>query len=84
MLADAIAAFAHRRKDHAGSHDQNHQDDHGCCFICARSASRGRADERATHLLPNALHGASADAALTRDLAYALAATQLRLDALFQ
>src|SRR5262249_55604683 len=45
--------------------------------------SRGRADERAFHLLPDALNGAAADAALARDLAYAFAATQMRLDALF-
>jgi hypothetical protein len=31
-------------------------------FICAPSASRGHADERASHLLPNALHRAGADA----------------------
>jgi hypothetical protein len=36
------------RKGHAGPHDQQrHQDNHGCCFICALSASRGGADERA-------------------------------------
>jgi hypothetical protein len=29
-------------------------------FICALSASRGHADERAIHLLRNALHGAGA------------------------
>jgi hypothetical protein len=52
-------------------------------FICAPSASRDCADERAIHLLPNALHRASADAALTRDLAHALAEAQLSLDALF-
>jgi hypothetical protein len=52
-------------------------------FICAPSASRGRADEEAFHLLFNALHRAGADAALARDLAYAFAATQLHLDALW-
>jgi len=37
----------------------------GCfSFICALSASRGHADERAIHLLPDALHGADADADL--------------------
>ena len=30
-------------------------------FICALSASRGHADERAIHLLRNALHGAYAE-----------------------
>src|SRR5215471_17347373 len=50
---------------------------------CAPSASRDRADERAFHLLLNALHRTSADAALTRDLAHAFAGAQLRLDALF-
>jgi hypothetical protein len=73
---------------HAGSRDQQrHQDDHGFGrrrFICAASASRDCADERAIHLLPNALHRACADAALTRDLAHAFAATRMRLDALFQ
>src|SRR6516165_570662 len=70
------------RKGHAGPRDQQrHQNDHGCCFICA--PSRGGVDERAFHLLLNALYRASADAQLTRDLAYAFAATQLRLDALF-
>src|SRR5215472_8518436 len=54
-----------------------------CRFTYAPSASRDRADERAFHLLLNALHRTSADAALTRDLADAFAATQLRLDALF-
>jgi hypothetical protein len=73
------------RKGHGGSRDQQrHQDDHGCRFICARSASRGRADERAFHLPLKALHRTSADAALTRDLAYAFAATQMHLDALFK
>ena len=75
------------RKGHAGSGDQQrHQDDHGfgrCRFTCAPSASRDHADERAFHLLLNALHRASADAALTRDLAHALAGAQLRLDAFF-
>src|SRR6516165_5164643 len=52
-------------------------------FICAPSTSRGHADERAFHLLPDALHRACADAALTRDLAHALAGAQLRLDSLF-
>src|SRR5215469_15530449 len=52
-------------------------------FICVPSASRGHADERAFHLLLNALHRAGADAALARDLAYAFAGAQLRLDALF-
>jgi hypothetical protein len=38
------------RKGHAGPRDQQrHQDDHGCCFICA--PSRGHDDERAFHLL---------------------------------
>ena len=36
-------------------------------FICVLSASRGHVDERAFHLLLNALHRASADAALPRD-----------------
>ena len=76
------------RKGHAGSDDQQrHQDDHGfrrCRFTYAPSTSRGHADERAIHLLPNALHCACADAALTRDLAHAFAATRMRLDALFQ
>src|SRR6516225_4358743 len=75
------------RKGHAGSGDQQrHQDDHGfgrCRFICAPLASRDCADERAFHLLLNALHRTSADAALTRDLAHALAEAQLSLDALF-
>src|SRR5215469_11225743 len=75
------------RKGHAGSGDQQrHQDDHGFGrwrFTCAPSASRDCADERAIHLLPNALHCASADAALTRDLAHALAEAQLSLDTLF-
>jgi len=53
-------------------------------IICALSASRGHADERAFHLLLNALHRTSADAALARDLPYAFAATQMRLDALFK
>src|SRR5215471_4667681 len=51
---------------------------------CAPSVSRDRADERAFHLLLNALHRTSADATLARDLAYAFAATQMRLDALFK
>src|SRR6516164_1269583 len=76
------------RKGHAGSDDQQrHQDDHGfgrCRFTCAPSASRDCADERAFHLLLNALHRTSTDAALARDLAYAFAATQMRLDALFK
>src|SRR5262249_24381242 len=75
------------RKGHAGSRDQQrHQDDHDigrCRFIFAPSTSRDRTDERAIHLLPNALHCASADAALTRDLAHALAEAQLSMDALF-
>jgi hypothetical protein len=37
--------------------------------------------ERAFHLLLNALHRTSADGTLARDLAYALAATQVCLDA---
>ena len=53
-------------------------------FICVPSASRGHADERAFHLLLDALHRTGADAALTRDLAYAFAATQMHLDALFK
>jgi hypothetical protein len=76
------------RKGHAGSGDQQrHQDDHGfgrCRFTCALSVSRDRADERAFHLLLNALHRTSADATLARDLAYAFAATQMRLDAHFK
>ena len=52
-------------------------------FICVPSASRGHADERAFHLLLNALHRAGADAALARDLAHAFAGAQLRLDSLF-
>jgi hypothetical protein len=51
--------------------------------ICAPSASRGHADERAFHLLPDALHRAGADAQLARDLAHALAEAQLSLDAFF-
>jgi len=51
------------RKDHAGSGDQQrHKDDHGfgrCRFTCAPSASRDCADERAFHLLLNALHRTS-------------------------
>jgi len=35
-------------------------------FICALSASRGHADERAFHLLLDALNGAAANAALAR------------------
>src|SRR6516225_1871271 len=50
----------------------------------APSASCDRADKRAIHLLPNALHRSCADAALTRHLPYAFAATQMRLDALFK
>jgi hypothetical protein len=76
------------RKGHACSRDQQrHQDDHRfgrCRFTCAPSTSRGRAGERAFHLLLNALHRAGPDAALTRDLAYAFAATQMRLNALFK
>jgi hypothetical protein len=53
-------------------------------FIYAPSTSRGHADERAFHLLLDALHRASADAAFTRDLAYTYAATQVRPDALFR
>src|SRR6516225_6057799 len=75
------------RKGHAGSGDQQrHQDDHGfgrCRFTCAPSASRDCADERAFHLLLNALHRTSANAALARDLAHAFAGAQLRLDTLF-
>src|SRR5215831_14809188 len=48
---------------------------------CAPSASRDRADERAFHLLLNALHRTSADAKLACDLAHALAIPQLSLDA---
>ena len=66
------------RKGHAGPRDQQrHQNDHAICelrcvyVICAASASRGHADERAFHLLLNALHRAGADAALARDLAHA-------------
>src|SRR5262245_39516656 len=44
------------------------------------AASRDRADERAFHLLLNALHRAGADAQLACDLAHALAATQMPLD----
>jgi hypothetical protein len=66
------------RKGHAGPRDQQrHQNDHGCCFVCA--PSRGGVDERAFHLLLNALHRAGADPALARDLAYAFPATQLHL-----
>src|SRR6516165_114027 len=76
------------RKGHAGSGDQQrHQDHHGfgrCRFTCAPWASGDCADERAFHLLLNALHRTSADTALARDLAYAFAATQMRLDALFK
>ena len=57
------------RKGHACSRDQQrHQDDHGCRFICARSASRGHVGERACHFLLNALHGGGADANLAGDL----------------
>ena len=63
------------RKGHAGSGDQQcHQDNHGfgrCRFTYAPSTSRGHADERAFHLLLDALNGAGADAALARDLAHA-------------
>jgi hypothetical protein len=55
---------------------------HVAAFICA-SASRGRVGERASQILLDALHRAGADAQLTRDLAYAFAATQMRLDTLF-
>src|SRR5262249_26374328 len=54
-----------------------------CRFTCAPSASRDHDGERAFHLLPDALHGAGANTQFARDLAYAFAATQLRLDALF-
>ena len=41
----------------------------GCfSFICALSASRGHADERAIHLLRNALHGAGAYAEFAGNL----------------
>ena len=53
-------------------------------FTCAPSTSRDCADERAFHLLLNTLHRTSADAALARDLAYAFATTQMRLDVLFK
>jgi hypothetical protein len=55
-----------------------------CAVICDASHLRSHAVERAFHLLLNALHGTSADAALTRDLAYAFPATQMHLDALFE
>jgi len=47
-------------------------------FICA-SALCGHVGERAGHLLLNALHRTSADAALTREFAYAFAAAQMRV-----
>jgi hypothetical protein len=55
-------------------------------FICAPSASRGRADERAFHLLLNALNGANADANLAGNFddasAWALTGrTELSFDA---
>src|SRR5215469_4005042 len=53
-------------------------------FICAPSASRGHADERAFHLLPDALNGAAADATLAGNLQHAFAGAQLSLDALFK
>src|SRR6516164_530149 len=53
-------------------------------FICAPSASRGHAVERAFHLLLNALNGAAADAALAGNLQHAFAGAQLSLDALFE
>jgi hypothetical protein len=53
-------------------------------FICAVPASRSGVGESAGHFLLNALHRTSADATLPRDLAYAFAATQMRLDALFK
>jgi hypothetical protein len=40
-------------------------------FIYAPPTSRGRADERAFHLVLDALNGAGADAALACDLAHA-------------
>jgi hypothetical protein len=52
-------------------------------FICALSASRGRAVERAGHFLLDALNGAGADADLAGNLQDAFAATQMRLDAFF-
>jgi hypothetical protein len=50
-------------------------------LICALLASPGHVGERACHFRPDALNGADAD--LARDLEDAFAATQLRLDALF-
>jgi hypothetical protein len=44
----------------------------------------GLADERAFHLLPDALNGAAADAALAGNLQHAFAGAQLSLDALFK
>jgi hypothetical protein len=56
----------------------------GCfSFICALSASRGHADERAIHLLRNALHGAGAYAEFAGNLVDAFTCAQLLLDALF-
>ena len=61
----------------------------GCELPASRDGTRplsgdaSHGDERAVHLIRNTLHGAIAYAALTRDLADAFAATQLRLDALF-
>jgi hypothetical protein len=52
-------------------------------FTCAPSASRDCADERAFHLLLNALHRTSADANLAGNFDDAVAGPQLILDALF-
>ena len=89
-LRPPVVPLIKHRKGHAGPrHQQRHKNDHAVCellcvyVICAASASRGHADERAFHLLLNALHRAGADAALARDLAHARAGAQVRLDALF-
>jgi hypothetical protein len=61
-----------------------HQGQGRFSFTCAPSASRRRADERAFHLLPDALNGATADATLAGNLQHAFAGAQLSLDALFE
>jgi hypothetical protein len=52
-------------------------------FICAPSASRGHAVERAFHLLLNALNGPTADANFAGNPQDAFAGAQLSLDARF-
>jgi hypothetical protein len=49
-------------------------------FVCVPSASRGRAVERAFHLLLNALNGPTANAALAGNPQHALAEAQLSLN----